>query len=107
MDYKQIKAKEERDREHVWALGHYTARGGSVPIGLTFNRWINQADRFCQVFATRGTRYAYDYEMPSGAIFVRIGDTATRKERSVSERALPKWIKGTMDDHKQRGTTTP
>lgn len=93
MDSKQVQVKIERDRVHAWALTHYTDNGGSVPTSLTFKRWINQADRFCQVFATRGTRYAYDYEMPAGEIFVRIGDTRTRKERPVSLRALPLWCK--------------
>ncbi len=93
MNSQQVEAKHERDREHAWALSQYTDRNMTVPIGLTFNRWINQADRSCQVFATRGTRYAYDYEMPSGAIFVRIGDTRTRKEPPVSLRALPPWAK--------------
>jgi hypothetical protein len=85
----RIQAKYERDRAHVAKL----AAAGEVRLGALFHRWINQADRFCQVFAVKGTRYAYDYEMPNSGIYVRIGDTATGKERPVSLRALPTWCR--------------
>jgi hypothetical protein len=85
----QIDAKYDRDRAHVAKL----AAAGEVDVGLHFRRWINQADRSCSVFAAKGTRYAYDYEMPNGGIFVRVGDTTTGIERPVALHALPIWCR--------------
>ena len=62
-----------------------------VSVGDCFRRNINQADRHCRVYATRGTRYAYAYEMPAGGVYFRVGNTATGTERTVSRARLPRW----------------
>jgi hypothetical protein len=79
-------AERERDQRRIDRLAE---RGASV--GQGFKRWINQADRDCWIYAAKGTRYAYTYEMPAGGIFTRTGDTTTRTERTVSLARLPKW----------------
>lgn len=66
-------------------------------VGQTFSRFINQASRDCQVIAVRGTRYAYDYEMPAGGIYVRVGDTRTGRERSMGRASMPRWVREAVE----------
>jgi hypothetical protein len=80
--------KHERDRRHRARLAEQ-----GVAVGRIFRRYINQADRVCRVFAVKGSLYAFDYEMPAGAIIRQIGDTRTQAERTVSFARLPQWAR--------------
>ena len=83
MDRKQA---EERDARRIAKLAEI---GPAVGQGLA--RWINQAQRSCEIVAVKGTLYVYEYEMPSGKVYARLGDTRTGRERTVSERSRPAW----------------
>ncbi len=93
------KAKRERDERHILWIG---ANLADVKVGQNFYRWINQADRLCTVFVVKGTRYAYDYEMPAGGVFIRVGNTETGRERSISARVLPGWVRTSREGEGDR-----
>jgi hypothetical protein len=88
----RLKRARARDVEAIELLA---LRG--VTVGQIFNRSINQADRHCRVFAVSGKFYAYDYEMPAGEIFYRIGNTHRQAERTVSAARLPGWAKAALE----------
>ena len=69
-------------------------------VGQEFLRDINQADRWCKVLAVQGTRYLYEYAMPSEQVYYRIGDTTKHPddERSVSLARIPKWARDAVLD---------
>ncbi len=70
-----------------------TIQVGGVQVGDTFTRWINQADRDCQVIAVHGSSYAYDYAMPKGQVFIRVGNRVSGKERPMGVASMPAWVR--------------
>ncbi len=73
--------------------------GDTLHPGSGFKRRINQADRDCVVIATRGDLYVYEYVMPAGGLYLRIGNTETGKERSISRESLPRWAAEYVSDN--------
>ncbi len=92
--YEQIEARLARDKRSAEKLAAIAA-GDCMEalIGKVFPRWINQGNRSCLIYAVSGARYAYEYEMPSGGSMVRIGNTSTGKERTVSLLERPLWAR--------------